>query len=184
MKMRNTGNRATLTALLWLAAAGTTQASENSAGRFVMTVYEDMAQGRAILEGSADEVIDVLMEEKGAEEFSFEENVNLCVAFTQVKRIREAMRACDAAVSASHEKARRIRRTASPVYTPVREAKDVLAIALGNRGVLHAITGEREQARELFEKALDLQSRRSRSVLRTSTAGNLALLDADLAGAG
>lgn len=46
--------------------------------------------------------------------------------------------------------------------------------------IRHALTGERDKARELFEQALDLQSRRSNRQLRASAARNLALLDRDV----
>ena len=54
MKTRNIRYGTTLSALVWLAAAGTIQASEAPAGRFVMTFYEDMAQGRELFEEALD----------------------------------------------------------------------------------------------------------------------------------
>ena len=57
----------------------------------------------------------------------------------------------------------------------------MLILALNNRAVLHALAGEQEQARELFEEALDLRSRRPYSRIRTSAANNLARLGEDLA---
>jgi tetratricopeptide (TPR) repeat protein len=180
MKTRNTRKGRALLALAWLAAAGTVQASQEAAGRFVMIVYEDMAQGRAVLEGSSEEMIDLVTKGKVGANLSFAENINLCVALTHMKRIAEATEACDAAVSDSHQEARRNKRMMSPAYKLPRDHNDAIVMALTNRGVLHALAGERDEARELFEEALDLQSRRTNSRLRTSTAGNLALLDADV----
>ena len=183
MKTRNIRYGTTLMTLGWLAVAGSVQANDKPAGQFVMTVYEDRAQGRAILEGSPQAMIDLVTEEDSGADLSFEENVNLCVALTQVKRVADATRACDAAVDTSHKEARRIKRMASPAFIPPGETKDVIVLALTNRGVLYAITGERDKARELFEEALDLQTRRSNSQLRANAAGNLALLELDAAAA-
>ena len=183
MKTRNIRYGTTLMTLVWLAAASSVHANDQPAGRFVMTVYENKAQGRAILEGSPQAIIDRVAKENGDAGLSFEENVNLCVALTQVKRVADATQACDAAVHASHKEARRIKRMASPAFVPSGETKDVIVLALTNRGVLHAITGEHDKARELFEEALDLQTRRSNAQLRANAAGNLALLEMDVAAA-
>ena len=183
MNTRNIRYGTILTTLVWLAVAGSVHANDKPAGRFVMTVYEDMAQGRAILEGSPQAMIDRVTQEDSGADLSFPENVNLCVALTQVKRVADATRACDAAVNASRKEARRLKRTASPAFMPSGETKDVIVLALTNRGVLYAVTGELEKARELFNEALDLQTRRSNSQLRANAAGNLALLEMDVAAA-
>jgi hypothetical protein len=170
-----------LAVLLSLAAATSVQASERPAEGYIMTVYEDMAEGHAILEGSPGAAIDALTARDSGREFSFAESVNLCVAYTQMKQIEDATRACDAAMMASEREARRVKRMTSHRYAHVREARDVIILALNNRGVLHAVTGEPARARELFEEALDLQSRRPSSQMRASTANNLARLGKDLA---
>ena len=52
------------------------------------------------------------------------------------------------------------------------------AIALTNRGVLHALNGQNDLARERFEQALDLKSRERSAEI------NLSLLDERTAGSG
>ena len=181
MKTRNLLHKVTLGILVSLCATVTVQASERPAEGYIMTVYEDLAQGQAILVGSPGAVIDALTATDSDRKLSFAEKVNLCVAYTKVKRIDDATVACDAAMMASHKEAQRIRRMTSKLYANPGDARDVVMLALSNRGVLHALTGEQEKARELFEQALDLPSRRSDSQIRTSAAQNLARLGDKLA---
>jgi tetratricopeptide (TPR) repeat protein len=160
-----------------LCAATTAQADYKDAGRYIMTVYSDMAQGRAILDGEAGELIEKLDENRSGKAFTLEENNNLCVAFTQASQVDNARTACDAAVLASAERTQRTHRFHSKRSLGVRRAKTGQAVALANRGVLYALTGELDAARELFEMALELDSKMSQ--IKT----NLALLEEDLAAA-
>ena len=157
MKTRNSLKSAALTALLAITVSA--QAEEQSTDRFVMAVYEDMAQGRAILGGSPDESIKTLTRGNGGEIASFEENVNLCVAYTQVKRIDDATAACDAAVAKAEAAMARTRDRNPHFSTARRKAQTDQAIALSNRAVVHALSGERDEARALLETAIQLDSR-------------------------
>ena len=160
-----------------LCAATTVQADDMDTGRYVMTVYSDMAQGRAILKGEAGELIEELGENKSGKVFTLEENNNLCVAFTQASQVDNAISACDAAVLASAERTQRTRKFHSTRSLRVRQARTGQAVALANRGVLYALTGELDAAREMFEMALALDSKKSQ--IKT----NLGLLEEDLSAA-
>jgi hypothetical protein len=159
MKPRTFFKNTALTALL--AATASAQAEESSTDRFVMAVYEDMAQGRAILDGSPGETIEALSRISGGKIASFEESINLCVAYAQVKRIVEATVACDAAVAKAERKTAASRRRSNPYFSTKRRiARTDQAIALSNRAVLHALSGELDEAKALLEKAVILDPRR------------------------
>jgi hypothetical protein len=170
-------------ALLGAAVAGlfgsaTAQAGEKSPESYVMTVYSDTRHGSAVLEGSPDDVISKLMRDHKGNPKYLADLITLCVAYTQTKQIDRAVEACDYAITAAEKEARRLERSGpfSSYYT--RKADTGRAIALTNRGVLHAVSGQSDQARVMFEQALGLRSREE------SAAINLSLLDERLAGSG
>lgn len=173
MKTRLVRHGMTLAVLLCAAAAA--QADDQDQGRYIMAVFSDMAQGRAILDGSPDPLIDELEQDQSGETFSIEENINLCVAYTQAKQVADATSACNAAVELSAKQAKRTGSGRGSVYSlQVHQARTNRAIALSNRGVLHALRGEYDVARKLFEESLALDSR------RTHVRTNLSLLEEDL----
>lgn len=136
--------------LLMLGTLGTltVQAAEN----YVMIVYSDSAQGSAILEDKLDEAISELGPGDGRFR-NFAEQVSLCVALAKTSQFEQATEHCDMAIAQSDREARRIRRANYSHANSARISAAPKAIALTNRGVLHAIAGEHEEARVLFEMA-------------------------------
>ena len=112
-------------------------ATEVSAYR--MAVVSDASQGRTILYGSYEKAIDKLAMKKARSHNRFSTYNNLCVAYTKTKNLEKAVQACDAAIA----------------HTAVRRD---LAVALSNRGVLFAVSGNTEKARQSFEEALELNA--------------------------
>ena len=158
-------------ALAFAIASFAAQAEQTEDGRYIMTVYSDMAHGRAILDGSAGELI----EDIGGEALSLEEEIHLCVAYTKAKQVEHATSTCEAALDSAEEEARKARRTSFAWSNPAYTAANGHAMALNNRGVLHALTGNHDEAREMFEAALQVGKRHKYA------RKNLALLDEELA---
>jgi len=170
MKLETVGTIRKLTILSGLLVAAAAQADEALPPGYVMTVYSDMAHGAKILKGSEGEAIAKLSGPKKLRAAYLADQINLCVAYTKDNQLDKAVVACDSAIQASDKEARRIKRSDLYGRASVRIADTGRAIALTNRGVLHAIAGEREQARMLFKTATELRSK------ETSAQHNLALL--------
>ena len=144
---------------LMLFGAVTAQAGEDQPNAYVMTVYSDTAHGTQIIDGAPQDVIAKLSRKADARSYELEGQVNLCVAYTKTKQIEKAMEICDSAVAAALENARRLERSRKFGRQTTQVADTGRAIALTNRGVLHAITGETDKARLMFEMALMLKSK-------------------------
>lgn len=148
MKMESRLIAPKLALLLGTLCAWTAQATE--AQNFVMVVYSDSGYGESVLEGDLDGAISKLMRRDG-EVNDFAEQVSLCVALTKSRQFKQATEYCDMAIARSAHEARRLRGTYGIHST--RTAAAPRALALTNRGVLHALAGEPEEARALFEMA-------------------------------
>ena len=152
-----------------LCASPVTAAKENLRG-YVMIVYSDRAQGEFVLEGNHEKAISTLLRREDGSPAGFADQVNLCVAFTKTRQLEKATRFCDLAVARSDRQARRLVTN----YALGQHARQVAAtdraIALTNRGVLHAIAGETDAAKDLFEEAQDVK------VIGTHAHNNLARL--------
>lgn len=175
--MKNRIARHGISLAVLLCVTATAQADDQDTGHYIMTVYLDMAQGRAILDGSPGELIESVSEGTSGTTVSLEENMNLCVAYTQAKQVEHATAACDAALAGAAKQAKTAKRTSSVWIDPAYTARNGHAMALNNRGVLHALTGDHDAAREMFEAALEV-GKRKKYVRK-----NLALLNEDLAAA-
>ena len=118
-----------------------------------MTVISNEAFGAAVLEGQLDTTIRRIeaLDTRWANEFSI--NNNLCVAYTKNGELKQARKACDAAITEVRADVRG--RSAFRFQVDRRHA----AIALSNRGVLHAVTGDRDSAMKDFRKAVKLRAR-------------------------
>jgi len=162
--------------LLLLVASATAQAESAQPSAYVMVVYSDVAHGEKVLSGAPEEVIAKLSRKKTRRLGILAVQVNLCVAYTKTKQLEQAHKACDAAITASQKEARRLERSEIFGRRTTLVAETGRAIALTNRGVLHAISGESEQARTLFELAMSLESENQ------SASTNLDLLERKVAG--
>ena len=135
-------------AVLLTCIAATVSAHDVQA-KFEMTVIRDAAHGAKIVSGDVYEAIRKI--ESGSVRASDEIFVsnNLCVAYTMTAKFDAAQAACSQAVDLMAEEAALSESTAAVRYH---------AIALINRGVLRAMSGKGELAREDFETARQLRA--------------------------
>jgi tetratricopeptide (TPR) repeat protein len=138
------------------------QAQEN-ASAYVMTVIHDRAAGEQVLSGAYDQAIESLTANTAKRSRKFAASNNLCVAYTKSNRLPEAEQACSAALRSS--------KTAYVSWYDANSKRDFYAVALSNRGVIRAVSGDIEKARQDFKAAMKF----STSV--TAAAENLAVLD-------
>ncbi len=152
---------------LGLSLAASTAFAEGKA--YEMVVYSDSPTGKQLLAGELEEAMDV-----GASLHvsSFERYNNQCVSLTLAGDHAEAAVACDAAVTAARRSkgAQRVRFTSRGVMGDVRTKR---AMAFTNRGVLRAVQGDLEGAREDFETAVNLTSRVEAAPANLATLGEV-----------
>lgn len=136
---------------------------------FEMTVIRDAAYGSKVVAGKYGEAISKInaLKKRPADEF-FSSN-NLCVAYTKSRDIDRAQQACDDAFTHA---ARERRFNSEHLDQANRKYK---AMALSNRGVLRAISGDDAKARQDFREAMNLKAGIS------APARNLARLDSRMA---
>jgi tetratricopeptide (TPR) repeat protein len=144
--------------LLSLLSVSAAQAEEGQLDGYVMTVYSNVAHGSAILDGKSDKVVEKLVRRSERSDRSLASHINLCVAYAKMKQLDKATRACDSAIAVSVNEADRLERLDTFGRRTTMVADTGRAIALTNRGVLHAITGESDEARAMFEMAMQLES--------------------------
>ena len=142
-----------------VAAFGQVAQAGGAPSAYVMTVISNQAQGDQLVQGAYGEAIENLT---AAKRYRFAENNNLCVAYTKTNQLPEAERACSAALKSS--------KPLFGLYDVPRNTD--YAVALSNRGVIRAVTGDIERARQDFQAAI----RANRSL--SAAAENLAILDA------
>jgi len=158
----NVTGRMFLTGML-AAVAPIAQAQENPAA-YVMTVIHDRAAGDQVISGAYGQAIESLTANTAKHSSKFAASNNLCVAYTKTNRLPEAEQACSAAL-----------RTSKATYASwydVNSKRDFYAVALSNRGVIRAVSGDTEQARQDFRAATKFSSTLS------AAAENLAVLEA------
>lgn len=116
---------------------------------FEMSVVMDRAEGKTIALGDYERAILRLPEHGGREPFA--NHTNLCVAHTMVGQYRHAQHHCEEAVKAAEKGATEGRRKDTDYNAQ-------WAVALSNRGVLKARTGDPAGARIDFRAAIELGS--------------------------
>ena len=121
-------------------------------GAFHMVAIEDIAQGRLVTQGAYSKAVRRL-EANASQRFSFERANNLCVAYTKSNVLDKAEQSCDAAVAEAGVTETTNAITAGP---DARLRARYQAIALSNRGVFKAVSGDITGAHVDFERALDL----------------------------
>lgn len=130
---------------------------------YVMTVFSGQAQGELVLDGDYERAIRNIESAKESS-FAFATSNNLCVALTKAGELEKAFEACDAAVvKAAHDVG---------IVSFYERGKRYIdrAVALTNRGVVRAVSGDEEGAGRDFAEA----ARLSREF--EASAVNLALL--------
>lgn len=150
-------------AALLLAASMQVASAEGSQSGFVMTVIADRALGEKVLDGDYAAAIEAITSSRTRQRDDFAVSNNLCVAYTKSNDLANAGTACAEALRTSQAQA-------GPWYDAYRNRRDH-ALALSNRGVIRAITGDVDGARNDFERAVALHDK-----LRAAV-DNLARLD-------
>ena len=122
------------------------------AGAYEMLVHTETMQGRRLARGDWEAALamneDIRLE-------SFDALNNRCVSLTLAKDFDEAITACDLAVASVEVAAP----PAGDLYRPRASARVGKAIALTNRGVLHALIGDHESAEADFVAAAGMTKR-------------------------
>ena len=137
-----------VTVLAVLAAVSTAQGA--LAEPYEMSVILDRAHGDLVRQGDYDSAIVQIAQ--GDHRLPFASNTNLCVAQTKTDDFKQAALSCDMAVQLAEFAAENGHRKDIDYTTE-------WAIALSNRGVLRAMTGDEAGAERDFRAAVALDSR-------------------------
>ena len=131
-----------------LTCIAATASAHDVQSKFEMTVIRDAAYGAKIVKGEVNNAIEEInsISVRAADEF-FVKN-NLCVAYTMTAKFDDASIVCSEAVDLIAEQAAQDDSSTSARYH---------AIALSNRGVLRALEGSGDLARQDFEAARGLR---------------------------
>ena len=131
-------------------------AEETTAAVYKMTVIKDEAHGRRVTAGKYELAIDKITRGGVRAKDRFADQVNLCVAYAKTKDIENANASCNAALAGlKKQETRATRNKRSLLYSNYQRN---LAVALSNRGVLFAVSGDTERAKENFAAAIELQT--------------------------
>jgi len=166
--MKNTQERkymhkgAALAALLIIAATSMpASAHDERAAPFTMAVILGEAHGSKVEAGRYEQAIERITESGRRAPEDFADQINLCVAYAKTRNIRKASAACDAAVAEVKKQENRVSRIRNTRNEELRAYRANLALALSNRGVLLAATGNTERAKQDFLAAIDLKTQDS-----------------------
>lgn len=172
-EMKRKRGIAALGALLAAASISSlASAHETGATPFTMATFIDDSYGRTIVSGKFDKAIKKITAGGHRSPDSFSDQNNLCVAYAKAKETEKARTACDAAVALAKMQESRATMKNRDRSMIVRASRSNLAIALSNRGVLLATTGNAELAREDFVAAIYFETGFAKTV-----AANLDRLD-------
>jgi len=159
MEMKPKHRYVTFVTLLLAATVSTAALAKSAEVRpFTMAVILDAAHGKKVTSGRYEQAIDRLTRQGTRGSTRFEDQVNLCVAYAKTSEIDKASTACDAAIARVKQRGERALRHRSDRSLAARAYKADLALALSNRGVLKAATGDSELARKDFLDAMELQT--------------------------
>ena len=149
-----------LFAALVLAATVSAPAVAEDAGPepFTMAVIVDAAYGRKVTLGHYDQAISRITKGGHRSIRRFEDQVNLCVAYVKTSAIQKAGAVCDAAIDNVKSREPRVSRLYADRSLEARAYRADLALALSNRGVLLAATGDTKSAKQDFLAALELRT--------------------------
>jgi tetratricopeptide (TPR) repeat protein len=158
-KSERTSNRAVLAALLVAATTSVPAlADDDQTTPFTMAVIIGGAEGDKVEAGHYEKAIDRITRNGRRMPRHFAGQVNLCVAYTKTHEIQKANVACEAAIAELKKQDSRMSRIRNDRNMELRAYKADLALALSNRGVLLAATGDTERARRDFQAALELRT--------------------------
>ena len=139
-----------------LCSASALQAEEQRL-YYTLTAIEDVSYGEEVVAGDYDTAIESILSSAKLRRNGFEAQTNLCVAYTRSGDFEKADASCNAALAALGKRSRPATAALLDPSRSRRVRERYLALALSNRGVLRAITGKPELARNDFEQAAELK---------------------------
>jgi len=120
-----------------------------------MVAFEDQESGELITSGQYSEAVEKISGTRFKRR-SFAAHNNLCVAYVKLNRIDDARQSCDAAIAA-RDPASGASRWRAISGSGSRRFDE--AMALSNRGVLRALSGDTDGAQTDFERSAQLTDR-------------------------
>ncbi|MEO0424907.1 MAG: hypothetical protein AAF184_21405 [Pseudomonadota bacterium] len=139
---------------------------------YTMTVFEDVAYGNKVVAGRYTKAIERITQSPRRYADDVMGQTNLCVAYAKTEELDKAFTACESVVAKLESRRIALSARAARDYAQRQYATE-LAVALSNRGVLRAATGDEATASADFERAASLESGVSAPAI------NLALLSLD-----
>lgn len=155
--LQNTTALRSLTTVVAVACMGAAMA-EPAEPRYMLNVIEDAAYGEEILAGNYVEAIDKIKSTNRRSIDDYYAAVNLCAARVLSRQFAGAEVACDSAVLGAERLLQRPGHMSVHSFE-ARAYRRFMAMALSNRGVLRALQGEADLARDDFTKAMDIRTR-------------------------
>ena len=152
--------------MLFTALSCVSAAASADEPAFTMTTIIDSAHGAEIAAGKYEQAIEKITAIDD-DEYTFFNSTNLCVAYTKTGSVADAVLACDAAIEQANSMSFD-RQSYLSRHSQERMRSKYVALALSNRGVLRAATGDVELARQDFVEALGASARSS--VVKTNLA--------------
>lgn len=144
-------------AALVAAALGTTFVSVQAQGApYVFTAIDTGRHGVDVVDGRYDKAIARIRQKSGTDT-DFSESTSLCIAYTKSGDSVQAMKNCDRAVDIARN-GNGMPRSLETYATYLKRSKDLdLVIALSNRGVARATSGDYATALEDLQEADELR---------------------------
>ncbi|MDX1499610.1 MAG: hypothetical protein R3176_06920 [Woeseiaceae bacterium] len=140
-------------AILAFAAVPAAAAADAEDPRYVLGVIEDTAYAETIIDGDYATAIAAIDTKRRHLLNRFYAANNLCVALVAARDFDRAAPVCNGAVEMLQPRAKAVRRGSAAEYARL------TAIALSNRGVMHALNGDEGAARSDFGAARELGAR-------------------------
>lgn len=143
-------------------APASATSAEPESTPYMMAVISNQAHGRRVTSGKYQEAIRKITHGGQRSRARFADQNNLCVAYAKTTELDKAAAACDAAIEQVRKREKRAMRSNDALGAQRHAFEYDLSLALSNRGVLRAVAGEAELARQDFVAAIELQSQPSR----------------------
>jgi hypothetical protein len=153
-KLARTGAGILTTIALVLGAAS---AAAGEVESYRVAAIKDTAYGNLILREEFDTAIERLERRDRKGMAGFYTATNLCVAYIKTASLESAEASCALAVDTIE--AVLASRVSTDTESELKSVRRFLALALSNRGVMHAVTGRDAEAQADFEAARSIESR-------------------------
>lgn len=153
-KFARTGAGILTTIALVLGAAS---AAAGEAESYRVAAIKDAAYGNLIMREKFDTAIERLERRDRKGIYGFYTATNLCVAYIKTGSLENAEASCTLAVDSIE--ALLAARARVDIDSELHSVRRYVALALSNRGVMHAVSGRNTEAQSDFEAARDIETR-------------------------